>query len=172
LRAKRSNPASFAAASKLDCFVAFAPRNDGDRTYALILTACFSPELCKFIGPLKSEGAGKARRRLRPQSAVCNGRERTHTGLTGTAETSQPSPREWFYGLYVLSPVSGVCCHRCTPRTGGTDRRHGRGARTTRFRRPPQRFAGCTSHLTPRAAHRHPRQRIVAIMMRPSGGTG
>ena len=22
-------------------------------------------------------------------------------------------PTQWLYGLYVLSPVSGVCCHRC-----------------------------------------------------------
>src|SRR3954454_20817969 len=44
-------------------------------------------------------------------------------------------PHAMFDGLYVLSPVSGVYCHRCQPRTGGADRRHGRGARTTRLRR-------------------------------------
>jgi len=45
-----------------------------------------------------------------------------------------------FGGLYVLSPVSGVDCHRCQARTGKPDRRHGRGARTTRFRRTLRRF--------------------------------
>src|SRR4029453_18809544 len=44
------------------------------------------------------------------------------------------------YGLYVLSPVSGLYCHRCQARTGGPDRRQGRGARTTRFHRTLQRF--------------------------------
>src|SRR5581483_420130 len=57
------------------------------------------------------------------------------------------------YGLYVLSPVSGLYCHRCQARTGGPDRRQGRGARTTRFRRTLRRFrrAGRT-RLTPQAS--------------------
>jgi hypothetical protein len=57
------------------------------------------------------------------------------------------------YGLYVLSPVSGLYCHRCQARTGGPDRRQGRGARTTRFRRTLRRFrrAG-KARLTPQAS--------------------
>src|SRR5262245_52368159 len=55
-------------------------------------------------------------------------------------------------GLYVLFPVSGVDCHRCRTRTGRPDRRHGRGARTTRFRRTPQRFRRMPEHLTPQAS--------------------
>src|SRR5438477_540833 len=49
-----------------------APRpGHGDlRTHALILTARFSPELCKFVGPPRTEGAGKAGRRLRPHCRV------------------------------------------------------------------------------------------------------
>src|SRR5438105_8555158 len=35
-----------------------------------------------------------------------------HTGLTGTAETSRPSPRNGFTVSFVLSPVSGLFCHR------------------------------------------------------------
>src|SRR5204863_3532255 len=66
--------------------------------------------------------------------------ERTHTGLTGTAETSRLSPRNGFTAYFVLSPVSGLYCHRCRPRTGGADRRQGRGARTTRLRRPLRTF--------------------------------
>ena len=57
-----------------------------------------------------------------------------------------------FDGLYVLSPVSGVDCHRCQARTGGPDRRHGRGARTTRFRRTLQRFRLEPKLLTPQAS--------------------
>jgi len=25
---------------------------------------------------------------------------------------NRPSLRKWFYGLYVISPVTGLCCHR------------------------------------------------------------
>ena len=32
-------------------------------------------------------------------------------GTTGSAG-SRPSLREWFYGLYVISPVTGLSCHR------------------------------------------------------------
>src|SRR5689334_14421024 len=63
-----------------------------------------------------------------------------HTGLTGTAETSRLSPRNGLTAYSVLSPVNGLCCHRCRSRTGGTDRRQGRGARTTRLRRTLPRF--------------------------------
>ena len=83
--------------------------------------------------------------------AECTRRSRApkHTGIpraeahgqstTGSADHAG-FPHAMFDGLYVLSPVSGVDCHRCRPRTGGADRRHGRGARTTRLRRTPQRF--------------------------------
>src|SRR3954465_12799732 len=46
------------------------------------------------------------------RSTVCK-KETTHTGLTGTAETSRLSPRNGFTTYFVLSPVSGVFCHRC-----------------------------------------------------------
>src|ERR1044071_4146327 len=46
-----------------------------------------------------------------------------HTGLTGTAETSRLSPRNGLTAYFVLSPVNGLSCHRCRPRTGGADRR-------------------------------------------------
>src|ERR1043166_6772830 len=54
------------------------------------------------------------------------------------------------YGLYVISPVSGLYCHRCRARTGGPDGRQGRGARTTRFRRTLQAFRPASkTRLTP-----------------------
>jgi hypothetical protein len=59
---------------------------------------------------------------------------------TGSAGRHRHSLRNGFTAYYVLSPVNGVCCHRCRARTGGPDRRHGRGARTTRLCRPPWRF--------------------------------
>src|SRR5262249_28513238 len=74
---------------------------------------------------------------------------------------------------FVLSPVSGLFCHRCRPRTGRADRRQGRGARTTRLRRPlAERFVRYTRHLTPqrpiatRTTLRDDRANV------PHGGTG
>jgi hypothetical protein len=29
------------------------------------------------------------------------------------SRSNRPSLREWFYGLYVISPVTRLCCHRC-----------------------------------------------------------
>src|ERR1043166_2967235 len=49
------------------------------------------------------EGAGKAGRRLRPQHRV-QWVVRTHTGLTGTAETSRLSPRN---GLRLIRTLPG-----------------------------------------------------------------
>src|SRR5262245_49347475 len=46
-----------------------------------------------------------------------------HTGLTGTAETTRLSQRNGFTTYFVLSPVSGLYCHRCRTRTGRADRR-------------------------------------------------
>jgi hypothetical protein len=46
-------------------------------------------------------------------------------------------PAQCFTAYFELSPVSGLYCHRCQARTGRPDRRQGRGARTTRLRRPP-----------------------------------
>ena len=83
----------------------------------------------------------------------------TRVMATGTAETSRLSPREWFGGLYALSPVSGLYCHRYGTRTGRADRRQGRGARTTRLRRPPQRFRPVKKHLTPQRPIASPAQR-------------
>ena len=73
--------------------------------------------------------------------------------MTGTAETTRLSPRNGFTVYFVLSPVSGLYCHRCRARTGRPDRRQGRGARTTRFRRTLPRFARrVETRLTPQAS--------------------
>src|ERR1700752_3539512 len=72
-----------------------------------------------------------------------------HTDLTGTAETTRLSPSNGFTVSFVLSPVSGLYCHRCHSRTGGKDTRQGGGARTTRLRRPLRAFSSGAKHLTP-----------------------
>jgi hypothetical protein len=65
-----------------------------------------------LFAPSGSEGAGKAGRRLRPQSAVCKSVEKNAHGFGRYSRDIPAFPAQWFYGLYVLSPVSGVCCHR------------------------------------------------------------
>jgi hypothetical protein len=52
----------------------------------------------------------------------------------------------------VLSPVSGVCCHRHQRDTSHQLERHGRGARTTRLRRTLPRFRPEPKHLTQQAS--------------------
>jgi hypothetical protein len=37
-------------------------------------------------------------------------------GRTTQVQPEQPAfPAQWFYGLYVISPVTGLCCHRRPP---------------------------------------------------------
>src|SRR5262249_27721359 len=96
-----------------------------------------SPELCKpFFPPLVRRRQGNPA----PTSPLVP-LQRKHRGrTTGTAETTRLSPRNGFTVSFVLSPVSGLYCHRCRARTGGPDRRQGRGARTTRLRRTLRAF--------------------------------
>jgi hypothetical protein len=71
------------------------------------------------------------------------GAHRTHGPRATKKHAAEPQvradqpafPAQWCYGLYVISPVTGLSCHRRSwiiPRTW----RQRRGARTTRFRRP------------------------------------
>src|SRR3954471_4313688 len=86
----------------------------------------------------------------------------TWAATTGTAETSRLSPRNGFTTYFVLSPVSGVFCHRCLRDILPQNRRHGRGARTTRLRRTQlcRRRAKKARHC---CVHRIPARRNVTI---------
>src|SRR5437762_14154921 len=64
-----------------------------------------------FVGPLRIEGAGKAGRRLRPQHRVQKTANNAH-GFDRYSRDIPTFPAQWLYGLYVLSPVSGLFCHR------------------------------------------------------------
>jgi hypothetical protein len=72
------------------------------------------------------------------RSAVCKKTGNNAHGFDRYSRDIPAFPAQWVYGLYVLSPVSGLCLSPLPqPPQGGGDRRQGRGARTTRFRRPP-----------------------------------
>ena len=64
-----------------------------------------------------AEGAGKAGRRLRPQRRVQKAGNNAH-GFDRYSRDIPAFPAQWFYGLYGLSPVSGLCCHRYLAATG------------------------------------------------------
>src|SRR5712691_13468452 len=72
-----------------------------------------------------------------------------HTDLTGTAETSRLSPRNGFTA-YTCSPRGTASfAPVAPPAQAGGNRRQGRGARTTRFRRTLRASRPVPKHLTP-----------------------
>jgi hypothetical protein len=85
-----------------------APRNNGaaSRTRGAIL-----PDLCMNLLPRKNKGAGKAGCPLHPQPRVRNKKahEHSHHRFAGNAQLSL---RNGFNGYFVLSPVTGLFCHR------------------------------------------------------------
>src|ERR1700722_9567160 len=70
---------------RMDCFVAFAPRNDF--RYASALPRRKTPELINETPALCSEGAGNAGRSMRPQPCV-QSKKHTSVVTTVTPETS------------------------------------------------------------------------------------
>ena len=55
------------------------------------------------------EGAGKAGRRLAPMVRV----QQKSTRQNHRFSRNRPAfPAQWFYGLYAISPVTGLSCHR------------------------------------------------------------
>ena len=71
-----------------------------------------APELCVDCHPLKEqEGAGKAGCALHPRSRVQKCTKKTHTSIQ--VQRRHPAfPAQWFTAYSVLSPVTGLSCHR------------------------------------------------------------
>src|SRR5713226_1149259 len=68
-----------------------------------------TPGLCMNFVPPKAEGAGKAGCRLHPW-VPCN---KKHGGrTTGSTGITPAFPAQWFTAYFVLSPVTGLFCHR------------------------------------------------------------
>ena len=106
LRAKRSNP--WSGKVRMDCVVATLLA----MTTNTVLRSR-SAERSKFhiiSRPLKSEGAGKTGCPLHPRP-VCIGRKHTVV-TTGTPETSGLPCAMVLTVSFVISPVTGLCCHR------------------------------------------------------------
>src|SRR3954447_7203326 len=85
-----------------------APRND-ERPRS---RGAISPELCKIIGPLENRGRRESRVPTAPAVSCAKMHIVGAHEHTGSAETARPSPRNGFTAYFVLSPVSGLVCHR------------------------------------------------------------
>src|SRR5436190_14708911 len=101
-----------------------------------------SPELCISLSLSLTEGAGKTGRWLRPQHRVQWVVKCAH-GFDRYSRDIPAFPAQWLYGLYVLSPVSGVVCHR--------------------------RGVGLTTRLTPRSRRQDHTISPYAAAFRPAG---
>jgi hypothetical protein len=94
---------------KLDCLVAFAPRNDARHTSAF--SPRDAPEWCKNCSPKTMEGAGNAGCALHPQSHVQN--KKAHEVVTTGSPEQSGIPHAMVLTAYsALSPVIGLSCHR------------------------------------------------------------
>jgi hypothetical protein len=93
---------------KVNCFVAFAPRNNVARIFKTRLrdlAARGARGLHQSFAPLITEGAGNAGRSMRPQPRVQmkKAHEHSHHGHTGT---TRHSPRNGFTAYFALFPVT------------------------------------------------------------------
>src|SRR5256714_14439175 len=71
-----------------------------------------SPEALQIRWPSQNRGRRESRV---PTAPAVSCAKRTVVGAhehTGSAETARPSPRNGFTAYFVLSPVSGLFCHR------------------------------------------------------------
>ena len=67
------------------------------------------PSFAADVTLFRTEGAGKTGRRLAPMVRV----QQKSTRQNHRFSQIRPAfPAQWFYGLYVISPVTGLCCHR------------------------------------------------------------
>jgi len=107
---------------------------------ALVLAARFRSSLASRCPSPRKRAQGKPGAD-RTRSLACKTKS-TRASPPQVLPERSGFPRTTGYGLYAFSPVSGLSCHRCRPRTGRADGRQGRGARTVRLRRPRQSFVG------------------------------
>ena len=117
----------------------------------------FSPELCIFHHPRKTEGAGKAGWPHAPGALAQKTFARARKPQV-QAVITPAFPARWFYGLYVISSVNHPVCHRNQRDALGIIADLAPdlwGARTTRFRRPRKK------PLVSRAPSRPPLPRLT-----------
>jgi hypothetical protein len=135
----------------MDCFVAFAPRNDDGTHFRIPAARC--ARVMHAVPALTTEGAGNAGCALHPRSRAQKG-SGVHARAYRLSGGIRHSPRNGFTAYFVLSPVIGRFCHRHLANTFARLERQRRGVRTTRLRRPLLRHS---SKAHPRPSHPIPR---------------
>ena len=79
------------------------------------------PRFASASPSFRTEGAGKAGCRLHPRSCA----QKAHEWTTGSTGSLRLSLREWFTAYFVLSPVTGLSCHRRLRMTDASRTRSG-----------------------------------------------
>jgi hypothetical protein len=90
----------------------FAPRNDVDARPRS--RGAIRPSFGKNVAPRKTEGAGKAGCPMHPQPRVRKV-ESTRASSPQVHRSNPAFPAQWFTAYFVLSPVTGLFCHRRIP---------------------------------------------------------
>ena len=105
--------------------------------YVAAFSRRMAPELCQKLPALQTEGAGKTGCALHPRSRV-QLHKRVRTRAYRSSGEHPAFPAQWFYGLYVISPVRRALLPP-SPVRGLllTNLAPASGARTTRLRRTP-----------------------------------
>ena len=165
LRGALATKQSSAARGALDCFVASAPRNDGEAYFRILATA-FVRGL-PFRSPPKPRGRREDRVRAAPAVSCAMMHRKCAHEHTGEAEAVRPSLRNGFTAYIVLSLVTGLSCHHRRADTSARLERQRRGVRTTRLRR-----ARSITRLVTRRAHRSPRPTFRDGRHAPLASTG
>ena len=132
-----------------------------------------APELCNRLTLQKSERAqGRPGARC-TRGLVCKMHKANAHEHTGSAETLRPSPRNGFTAYFVLSPVTGLSCHRRSSEALASQKLD-----TSVGVSGPHDFAVRNNIVRPHArsarryhrVHRIPRPTSVTIAIRPSCG--
>ena len=147
---------------------AFALRATADRSPARTPRSrgMVSPEALQIRWPSPNRGRRESRVPTAPAVSCAKSCAFGAHEHTGSAETARPSPRNGFTAYFVLSPVSGLFCHRHLQ-----DRSTSLAPASRRQDHTTSPYASVQSSAEPkRPSHSGPR--IVTIAKRPSDGPG
>jgi hypothetical protein len=115
---ERSEAIHVTACGGMDCFVAFAPRNDGG--YSFAFSRHDEPEVCKNLVPSKTEGAGKTRCARHPRSPVQDAQKARTRAYRFSGKPGAPTPD----GIFLTSPNQTSFYDACVAR-GAAGQRNG-----------------------------------------------